>query len=86
MQSFIELYRMDSGKEVLMITKGQIEGIVLCRWSRGIGMEFVTWKIYRHNDWNATAHGKYFPFSIKDEALQYEKARNDFFARGMSIK
>jgi hypothetical protein len=77
------LYSMNQGKEVLMVAKGQEEGVVLCDWQG----QFVTWKIYRHDDWRNTAHGRYFLFSYeKDKALQYEKARNDFFARVLSIK
>jgi hypothetical protein len=51
---------------------------VLC----DLGNEFVTWKIYRHDDWANTNHGNYVTYgSVGDKAEAFEQAKADFFGR-----
>ena len=67
------------GRDVIMVAKGQEQGVVLC----DLGNEFVTWKIYRHDDWANTNHGNYcrYDHSGRDKAEAFEQAKANFFKR-----
>ena len=69
--------------QVLMEARGQEQGVILC----DLGDEFVTWKIYRHDDWKHPAHGNYFLHhkARKDPVEVFEDAKEDFFKRVRDI-
>ena len=66
------------GRDVIMVAKGQEQGVVLC----DLGNEFVTWKIYRHDDWANTNLGNYVTYgTVGDKAKAFESAKANFFNR-----
>ena len=81
-EKFIPLdIQANNGADILMIAKGQEQGVVLCLWDRD---EYVTWMIYRHDNWKNANHGNYFRFGkgtnyTKDQA--FDEAHQDFIRR-----
>tara|TARA_R110002020_G_scaffold13511_1_gene48665 strand:+ start:618 stop:908 length:291 start_codon:yes stop_codon:yes gene_type:complete len=69
------------GRSVLMIVKGQEQGVVLC----DLGSEFVTWRIYRHDDWANTCHGNYFRVDGESREAAFRKAKANFFHRASDV-
>jgi len=71
------------GAEVIMEARGQEQGVILC----DLGDEFVTWRIYRHDDWKNPTSGNYFMHSKagKDPDAVFEDAKADFLSRVRDI-
>lgn len=68
---------------VLNELRGQEQGVVLC----DLGSEFVTWKIYRHDDWKNCNHGNYFRVSsYSDNKEAYNAAFRDFLERAKDLQ
>ncbi len=69
--------------QVLMEARGQEQGVILC----DLGDEFVTWRIYRHDNWAHPSAGRYFMHhkAKLDPKDVFEDAKTDFFNRVRDI-
>ena len=81
-EKFIPLdIQANNGADILMIAKGQEQGVVLCLWDRD---EYVTWMIYRHDNWKYANSGNYFRWGGHTERSKkeaFKAAKEDFFER-----
>ena len=83
---FVPLRTLRNGAEVLAESRGQEQGVVLCRWKKGDKYEFVTWRVYRHDDWQNASSGNYFlQYEREDQSVDerqaYKQAKLDFIDR-----
>ena len=77
---FVPLYQHTQGGEkraVIMEAKGQEQGVVLC----DLGNKFVTWSIYRHDNWAYTNGGNYYTYDKDDKPEEFKRAKANFFKR-----